>query len=103
MPTGLWRLLAAWSAFGVFLTIDVVTTVTNKRSSPVHSLLDCGGLGTLTWALIEGYLGPRARDRQERRHSRMDTREAADVMAGAVGESLRAENDKDGERVRRCS
>jgi hypothetical protein len=76
-------------------------------------LLDCGGLGTFTWALLESFLGPWAKDRESRpdaeqaerdaEQERLEAEKAARVMADAVGEHLRAENDRDGQRERRCS
>jgi hypothetical protein len=113
MSAGLRRLLTAWSAFGILLAVDVVTTVTNRHSSPTHSLLDCGGLGAFTWCMFESFLGPWAKDRESRpdagkaerdaEQARLEAEKAARVMADAVGEHLRAENDRDGQRERRCS
>lgn len=99
MRAGLRRLIAAWSLFGILVAADAATLAITRKGGALDGQLGRAALGALVWGLLESFCGPWAKGRQER----MDTRKAADVMAGAVGESLRAENDKDGQRVRRCS
>lgn len=101
MRAGLRRLVAAWSTFGILLAVDVVTTVTNKHSSPTHSLLDCGGLGAFTWALLESFCGPWAKGRQAQPDN---SRRTAEVVAEYVAAQIRAAEDDDGDGAvsRKC-
>jgi hypothetical protein len=109
MRAGLRRLIAVWSVFGVLATADAVAITRASQASPLGGLLGRAALGVLILASLESYLGPWARGRQaipdaeKAEQARLNAEKAARVMAAAVGEQLRSETDKDGQRVRRCS
>jgi hypothetical protein len=92
---------------------DAVVIVRAGQASPIGGMLGRAALGALVLASLESYLGPWARGRQaipdaekaerDAEQARLNAEKAARVMAAAVGEQLRSETDKDGQRVRRCS
>lgn len=101
LSAGLRRLLTAWVVFGVLFATDVTTIAVAHKGSPWHGLADCAGLGAFTWALLESFCGPWARERQ----SRPDTsRRTAEVVGDYVAAQLRsaADDDGDGAATRRC-
>lgn len=102
METGLRRLVTAWSVFGVLVAADVTALAVIRRGGAVEAQLGRAALGAFIWGLMESFCGPWARKRQDRQED-PGTRKAARVMAEAVGEQMRAEHDKGGERIRRCS
>jgi hypothetical protein len=80
------------TALAVAMAVLSVATAITHLASQFHGVIDGAAIVSSVYAMRK----------HELRHGGGHSR-AADVMARAVGKSLRAENDKDGERVRRCS